>query len=68
MAVLDQIKKNAGGDAGGENYTGTLANGGVAISPFHDFEAQVTPELKAAIEALKAEIAAGTVKVADYLK
>ena len=68
VAVLDQIKKNAGGDTGGENYIGTLANGGVAISPFHDFEAQVTPELKAAIEALKAEIAAGTVKVADYLK
>ena len=68
VAVLDQIKKNAGGDTGGENYIGTLANTGVALSPFHDFDAQISPELKAGIDALKAEIAAGTVKVADYLK
>ena len=68
VAVLDLIKKNAGGDTGGENYIGTLANNGVALAPFHDFDAQIKPELKAAIEALKAELAAGTVKVSDYLK
>ncbi len=68
VAVLDLIKKNAGGDTGGENYIGTLANGGVALAPFHDFDAKITPELKAALDALKAEIVAGTVKVSDYLK
>ena len=36
--MLDTIKKNVGGDMGGENYIGTLANGGVAMSPFHDLE------------------------------
>jgi basic membrane protein A and related proteins len=68
VAVLDLIKKNAGGDTGGENYIGTLANSGVALSPFHDFDSQISPELTTAIDQLKADIASGTVKVADYLK
>ena len=38
VAVLDLIKKNAGGDLGGEDYVGTLANNGVALAPFHDFD------------------------------
>ena len=33
VAVLETIKKNAGGDMGGENFVGTLANGGVALVP-----------------------------------
>lgn len=68
VAVLDTIKKNAAGDMGGENYVGTLANKGVALSPFHEFDSQISADLKAEIAALGAEIAAGTVKVADYLK
>ena len=68
VAVLDLIKKNDGGDAGGENYIGTLANAGVALAPYHDFDSKIPAEMKAAVEALKADIAAGTVKVADYLK
>jgi basic membrane protein A len=68
VAVLATIKKNAGGDMGGENFVGTLANGGVAISPFHDLDAQVPAELKAEVDQLAKDIAAGTVKVADYLK
>ncbi len=68
VAVFDTIKKNADGDTGGENYIGTLANGGVRMSALHEFESKVSAELKAGIEALSAAIAAGTVKVADYLK
>jgi basic membrane protein A len=68
VAVLDVIRKNAGGDKGGENYIGTLANGGVAISPFHDLDSQIPTELKAEVEQLSADIASGAVKVADYLK
>lgn len=68
VAVLDTIKKNAGGDLGGEDFVGTLANKGVRLSPYHEFEAKIPAELKAEVEALSAEIAAGTVKVADYLK
>jgi basic membrane protein A len=67
VAVLDLIKKNAGGDTGGENYLGTLANNGVALAPFHDFDSQISPEITTAIDQLKTDIASGTVKVADYL-
>jgi basic membrane protein A len=68
VAVLDTFKKNAGGDLGGENYVGTLENGGVGIAPFHDLESVVPAEVKTEVEQLKADIASGTVKVADYLK
>jgi basic membrane protein A len=68
VAVLDTFKKNAGGDTGGENFVGTLANAGVRIAPFHDLDSEVSAELKAEVEQLSADIAAGTVKVADYLK
>ena len=67
VAVFDTITKNAGGDMGGENYVGTLANNGVALSPFHDLDAQIPSELKAEVEQLATDIASGTVKVADYL-
>ena len=68
VAVLDVIRKNAGGDMGGENYIGTLANGGVAISPFHDLDSQIPADLKAEVEQLSADIASGALNVADYLK
>ncbi|HEU0243579.1 MAG TPA: BMP family ABC transporter substrate-binding protein [Candidatus Limnocylindrales bacterium] len=68
VAVLDTFKKNAGGDLGGENYVGTLANGGVGIAPFHDLDSVVPANVKTEVDQLKADIASGTVKIADYLK
>ena len=68
VAVLETFKKNAGGDTGGENFVGTLANAGVRIAPFHDLDSQVPAELKTEVEQLSADIAAGTTKVSDYLK
>ncbi len=68
VAVLETIRKNAGGSMGGTNFVGTLANGGVAISPFHDLDSQVPAELKAEVTQLQADIASGVIKVADYLK
>jgi basic membrane protein A len=68
VAVLDTFNKNSGGDTGGENYVGTLENKGVRLSAFHEFDSQISAELKSEIEALSAGIADGSVKVADYLK
>ncbi len=68
VAVLETIKKNAAGDLGGEDFVGTLANGGVRLSAFHDFDSLISADLKAQIEALRAGIADGSVKVADWLK
>jgi basic membrane protein A len=67
-AVLDTINKNSGGDLGGENYLGTLANGGVTLAPFHDLDSQVPADLKAELDQLKADIASGTVTIKDYFK
>jgi len=68
VAVLETIKKNAGGDMGGENFVGTLANGGVALAPYHDLDAQVSPDLRAEVIQLQTDIASGAIKVSDYLK
>ena len=68
VAVLETIKKNSAGDLGGENFLGTLANGGVALSPYHDLDSKIPADLKAQVDQLKADIASGTVKVSDYLK
>src|SRR5690606_39479647 len=46
-------------DLGGD-VVGTLANGGVAIAPYHDLESIVPAELTAEIEQLKADIISGT--------
>ena len=68
VSVIDLIKKNSGGDLGGEDYSGTLENAGVLLSPFHDLDSQVSAELKSEIEALEAAIKDGSVKVCTYLK
>jgi basic membrane protein A and related proteins len=69
VSVLDLINKNAGGDLGGEDYSGTLANDGVLLSPFHDLEDEVAAiaGLSDEIEALRAGIEGGTIKVCTYL-
>jgi basic membrane protein A len=68
VAVVETFTKNSGGDTGGENFIGTLENKGVRISPFHEFEDDISAELKAEIAELETAIAGGSVKVADYLK
>jgi basic membrane protein A len=68
VSVMDVIDKNAGGDLGGEDYSGTLENAGVLLSPFHDLDSQVSAELKGEIDALSSAIKDGSVKVCTYLK
>ena len=67
VAVLDTIKKNAGGDLGGEDFVGTLANGGVRLAPFHDLDSAISADLKAEVQTLSQAIASGSVKVCNYL-
>jgi basic membrane protein A len=47
-------------------FVSTLANGGVDLGPFHDFDSQITADTKTELAALKAAIIGGTVKVSDY--
>ncbi len=64
-AVKEAVLKAAGGEKlnAEEGFVGTLANDGVSIAPYHEFEGKVPAELKAEVDKLKADIAAGTVKV-----
>lgn len=67
-AVSAAIKLAHDGTLGGSNYVGTLANGGVGLAPFHDLSNLVSADLSTGLDALKAKIIDGSVKVADYAK
>jgi basic membrane protein A len=57
-AVLNTITNVVNLGAVGNLYVGTLANGGVGLSEYHDFAATVPAELAAAIETIKGQIIA----------
>ncbi|MEV4845668.1 BMP family ABC transporter substrate-binding protein [Micromonospora matsumotoense] len=64
-AVKDAVLKAAGGEklAATPGFVGNLANNGVSIAPYHDFDSKVPADLKAEVDKLKADIAAGTITV-----
>ncbi len=64
QAVKSAILAAAGGTFAGGTYTGDLANGGVALSPYHDFAGKVPAALTAELQTIKAEIENGTIKPA----
>jgi basic membrane protein A len=47
--------------AGGGVYVGTLANGGVDMAPFHDFEGQIPDEIVQELETIRAGIIDGSI-------
>jgi len=61
VAVYDAIKAVIEGTFVGGTYVGTLANDGVGIAPFHDYEAAVPADLAAEVEQLKQDIIDGKV-------
>lgn len=61
-AVYDIIAElSAGGEFSGEQYTGTLANGGTGLSPFYEFDAMIDDATKARLAELESGIIAGEV-------
>jgi len=50
-----------GNFAGCTNYVGDLANNGVQLAPYHDLDSAIPTDLKAEIDALKAQIIDGTI-------
>ncbi|MEJ3742105.1 BMP family ABC transporter substrate-binding protein [Actinomycetes bacterium KLBMP 9797] len=64
-AVKDAVLKGAKGEslASSSGFLGTLANNGVSLAPYHEFDSKVPAELKAEVDKLKQDIIAGTVKV-----
>ncbi len=57
LAVIQNML--AGKFGGGTDYLATLANQGVGVGPFHDFEDKVPDNIKADIAQIQAEIIAG---------
>jgi basic membrane protein A len=67
LAIFEVIKDATEGNFTGGPYDYTLANGGLDLAPFHDFDSQVSAELKAELEQLKKDIISGTVTVDGVL-
>jgi basic membrane protein A and related proteins len=63
-AVKNAVLSAANGTFTGGTYVGDLANGGVALSSFHDFTSQVPAALRSELLAIQAEIISGQIKPA----
>ncbi len=63
VSVLETAREAHSGTFEGGVFTGTLANGGVGLAPFHDFEDAVPAELKAELEAIAAGIIDGSISI-----
>jgi len=60
-AVKAAVLSAASGSFKGGNYIGTLANGGVALSPFHDFSSQVPASLQSELATISKGIQDGSI-------
>lgn len=63
VSILEAIADLIEGEFTSDAYVGTLANGGVDIAPFHDFEDEVDADLVQEVNDLKAKIISGELKV-----
>jgi basic membrane protein A len=63
QAVYETIEEASKGSFTNTPYVGTLANGGVSLAPFHDFDSKVSQELKDQVADLEKQIIAGTLKI-----
>jgi basic membrane protein A and related proteins len=61
-AVKNAVRTSAGGTFKGGNYIGTLANGGVALAPYHDFASKVPAALQSELNKVKQGIINGTIQ------
>ena len=62
-SVFDTIKASESGNFTNEQYIGTLANGGVGIAPYHNFDSKIDQEIKDRIAELSSDISSGKLKV-----
>jgi basic membrane protein A len=62
QAVFDVIEDlSSGGEFSVDAYVGTLENDGTALSDFYEFDGEVSDEIKAALEEIKAGIIDGSI-------
>jgi basic membrane protein A len=65
-SVFAAIQRGVNGEPVGEIYLNNLANGGIDLAPFHNFDSAISDSTKTELDALKAAIIDGSVKVSDY--
>jgi basic membrane protein A and related proteins len=63
-AVKDAVVSAQSGQFKGGNFIGTLANGAVGLSPFHDFASVVPAQLQTELKTLQTQIENGAIKPA----
>ena len=64
VAVKGAVEAAQKGDFKGGNYVGTLANNGVGLAPFHDFDSKIPASVKSELDQIKADIISGKIKPA----
>ena len=62
-SVEAAIKAAAAGSFAGGNYVGTLANGGVGLAPYHQFDSKIPSSLKSEIATITQGIISGSISV-----
>jgi basic membrane protein A len=67
VSVLDFFNQVKGGYLGGTDYSGTIANNGVLLAPFHDYDSQISSTLKSELDTLKSGLGDGSIKVCSFL-
>ena len=63
VAVEEAIKASVDGTFTNEPYTGTLANGGVGLAPYHEQEQSIPAELAAQVDELRQQLVDGSLEV-----
>jgi basic membrane protein A and related proteins len=61
-SVKAAVLSAASGSFKGGDYVGTLANGGLVLSPFHDFSSKVPASLQSELKTIQAGIENGSIK------
>ena len=62
-AVSTEVQQAAKGDFSTNSYIGTLANGGTALAPYHDWSSKVPAALTTELATVKQAIISGTIKI-----
>lgn len=66
VSVQQAAKAVADGSFKGGTHLSTLAEGGVGIAPFHEFDSKIPADLKADLDQIKADIIAGKIKIDNF--
>jgi basic membrane protein A len=66
LSVVDATKAISEGSFKGGTYVGNLANGGVGLAPFHDFDSAVPQEIKDDLAQIQKDIIDGKIVVNTF--